>query len=329
MGCQQGNLWSAEKKSVTTKYSDADWLEYYKLLNKWYRDGILAQDYLGVRPEDFFSRNESGQVFAYSYNWGLPGDVNSKWRDTDFGGKFDDLSKPYMRLIEGSLTYKGEDNLPKVSSDYGTGWSSCFISTNCENPGRAICFMEFMKSPFGDKLTQWGIEGVHYELVDGLPKNLESFQNRPDEEKGSDYTGIGPWYLQGSDRMEGVSSKAGATINAADQWAAEDGAQGIADRTVKKAACYANKNPAMSFARVEADDEEYAMNSKIADQWAKSVAAMITAESEAAVEQYYNEFVTYATDAGIAAVEARMTARYLEYLKIYQDNGYFTDIKVD
>ena len=329
MGCQQANMWDAEKKSITMANQDTKWLEYYKLLNKWYRDGILTQDYLGVRPEDFFARNKSGQVFCYSYNWGLPGDVNGGWRDTDFGGKFDDLSKPYMRLIEGSLTYKGEDNLPKVSSDYGTGWSSCFISTNCENPGRAICFMEFLKSPFGDKLTQWGIEGVHYELVDGLPKNLESFMNRPAEERGSDYTGIGPWYLQGSDRMEGIKSYAGAAVNAKDEWTKEDGMQGIRDRTVKKAACYANKNPAMSFARIEADDEEMAANAKINDQWAKSKALMITAESEAAVEQLYAEYKQYCKDAGVDAVQAKMTERYLEYLPVYQEAGYFTDIKVD
>lgn len=98
------------------------------------------------------------------------------------------------------------------------------------------------------------------------------------------------------------------------------------DRTIKKAACYENKNPAMNFARVESDDDEMAMYTKITDQWTKSVAAMVTADSEAACEQAWNEFQTYMENEGAAAVEAKMTSRYVENLKRYQEAGYFTDI---
>ena len=85
----------------------------------------------------------------------------------------------------------------------------------------------------------------------------------------------------------------------------------------------------MSYARIEAEDEEMAAYSKINDQWSKSKALMITAESEAAVEQIYAEYQQYCQDAGVDAVQAKMTSRYLEYLPLYQDAGYFTDIKVD
>ena len=289
-------------------------------------EGILAQDYLGVRPEDFFSRNESNTSFAASYNWGYAKVLNQKLRDNGAGGKYDDLSKPVWRLVQGGLTYKGVDGLQEVSYDYGTGWSSCFISTNCENPGRAICYMEFLKSPQGDQLCQWGIEGVHFDLVDGLPVTREDFKNRPTEERASTYTGIGPWYFQGSDRYEGIPNGPASVLNAADEWAKYDAEQDYQDRLIKKAACYKDKNPAMSFARVESDDDEMAMYTKITDQWTKSIASMITADSEAACEQAWNEFQTYAMNEGMEAVEAKMTSRYVENLKRYQAAGYFTDI---
>ena len=326
MGCPQNNaVWDEESKSIKLRFRDEKWLEYYKLLNKWYRDGILAPDYLGVRPEDFFSRNESQQVFAWSYNWGIPGDTNQKWRDNGIGGKIEDLSKPVADLIVGGLTYKGVDGLQEVSYDYGTGWSSCFISSNCENPGRAICYMEFLKSPQGDQLTQFGIEGVHYTLVDGVPKQTEEFLARPDEEREQTYTGIGPWYFQGSDRSEGLNATA-QVVNAVDEWSKYEAEQRLADRKIKKAACYNDKNPAMSFARVESDDDEMAMYTKITDEWTKAIAAMVTAESEAACEQAWNDFQAYMTANGLEAVEAKMTERYVENLKRYQDAGYFTDI---
>ena len=82
----------------------------------------------------------------------------------------------------------------------------------------------------------------------------------------------------------------------------------------------------MSFARVESDDDEMAAYTKLADQWKVQTAAMVTAESEAAVEQIWNEFQEYAKANGIEAVEAKMTERYVENLKRYQDAGYFTDI---
>ena len=85
----------------------------------------------------------------------------------------------------------------------------------------------------------------------------------------------------------------------------------------------------MSFARVESEDEEMAMYTKIIDQWNKVIASMVSAESEAAVEQIWNDFQAYAMDNGLEAVEARMTARYVENLKRYQEAGFFTDIIVE
>ena len=329
MGINAQQYWDEESKSIKLRFRDEKWLEYYKLLNKWYREGILAQDYLGVRPEDFFSRNESNVTFAASYNWGYAKSLNSKLRSNNAGGTYDDLSQPVWQIIQGGLTYKGVDGLSEVSYDYGTGWSSCFISPNCENPGRAICYMEFLKSPQGDQLCQWGIEGVHFTLVDGLPVKTEEWWARTDEERSAAYCGIGPWYFQGSDRYEGIPNGPASVLNAADEWAKYDAEQDYQDRLIKKAACYEDKNPAMSFARVESDDDEMAMYTKITDQWTKSIASMITADSEAACEQAWNEFQTYMENEGAAAVEAKMTERYVENLKRYQEAGYFTDIVVE
>ena len=325
MGINAQQYWDEESKSIKLQYNDTKWLEYYKLLNKWYRDGILVQDYLGVRPEDFFSRNESGQVFAAAYNAGYAEVINKKWRDAGTGGKYDDLTQPVFKLVEQPLTYQGEEQIGKVMVDYGTGWSSCFISTNCENPGRAICYMEFLKSPQGDQLCQFGIEGVHYNLVDGKVKQTEEYLNRPAEEREGTYTGIGPWYFQGSGWAEGISW-ASNSINAIDEWAKTAAESSDTVRSYHKELAYGNKNPARSFARVESDDDEMAAYTKLADQWKVQTAAMVTAESEAAVEQIWNDFQAYAKANGIEAVEAKMTSRYVENLKRYQEAGYFTDI---
>ncbi len=321
MGCIDGNRWDPETKSIKMMYNDETWLEYYKLMNKWYRDGILVKDYLGVRPEDFFSRNESGQVFAAAYNAQYAYEVDRVWREElGTGGKHDDLSQPFFEQVMEPLTYKGENLY--YQNDYSLGFASCFISTNCEEPGRAICFMEFMKSPEGDKLSQLGIEGYTYEMVDGVPKQTDEYINASADEKKLMHQTI---YLQGSGWCEGLSWAAGA-VNAKDEWTKYGAERGNQYRLMNKNLAHENKNPAMSFARVESEDDEMAMYTKISDQWNKSTAAMVTADSEAAVEQVWNDFQEYAKANGLEAVEAKMTSRYVENLKRYQEAGYFTDI---
>ena len=124
-------------------------------------------------------------------------------------------------------------------------------------------------------------------------------------------------------------SWAAGAVNAKDEWAEREAEKSNARRLWNKNLAYANKNPAMSFARVESEDDEMAAYTKLADQWKVATAAMVTAESEAAVEQQWNDFQAYAQANGLEAVEAKMTSRYIENLKRYQEAGFFTDIVVE
>ena len=130
-------------------------------------------------------------------------------------------------------------------------------------------------------------------------------------------------YFQGSNWCEGLSW---AVVNTKDEWSKAESEKGNARRLLYKNIARENKNPAMSFARVESADDEMAAYTKISDQWNICKAAMVTAESEAACEQVYADFQQYAKDNGYDAVMAKMTERYVENLKRYQAAGYFTDI---
>ncbi len=322
MGCKN-TYWDVETKSIKNVWTDEATYEYHKMLNKWYRDGILVKDFLGVRPEDFFARDKSGEVFATAYNSNYGYAINASWRETGFGGKLDDLSKPVFEVISEIPTYKGENRT--IVADNGAGWASCFISTNCAEPGRAICFMEFMKSPEGDMLSQLGIEGYPYTMVDGVPKNTEEYINADAETKQTMHQTC---YFQGSNWCEGLTWAA-AAVNSKDEWTKLENEKGNARRLMYKNIARENKNPAMSFARVESADDEMAAYTKISDQWNICKAAMITAESEAACEQAYTDFQNYAKSNGYDAIMAKMTERYVTNLKRYQEAGFFTDVVVD
>ena len=291
-------------------------------MNKWYRDGLMPKDYLGVRPEDFFQRNRSGQVFAAQYNCALQVETNELWRQNGTGGLSTDMTKPYFKIVKESLTYKGEDLL--TYPDYNIGWASTFLSASCENLDRAILFMEFLKSPQGDELTQWGIEGKHYTLnEDGLIVRTEEYNNYTADELKQ--TGIGPWYLQASGLGEGVAVH--STILSADPEKAIDAQDEIDLMKMRKT--HYDRNPVMYFAKTDLDSDELAIQTKLADEWNKRTAQMIAAGSEAEVEQLWNEMQDYMKANGIEQVEAMMTANYKEALARYQAAGYFTDIVIE
>lgn len=179
MGAHEFNYWDEETKSIKALWTDTAWLDYFKLMNKWYRDGILAGDYLGIRPEDFFSRVNGATTFCYTYNQGVPTDANDAMRKAGIGGKYDDLSKPYYTMVVEPLAYKGDNtHWNELLVDYGTGWAGTYISKNCANPGRAICYMEFLKSPQGDELILLRYEGKDWEYISRRRYRLDSGKAR-------------------------------------------------------------------------------------------------------------------------------------------------------
>lgn len=335
MGVHEFNYWDEESKSIKALWTDTAWLEYFKLMNKWYRDGILAGDYLGIRPEDFFSRVNGATTFCYTYNQGVPADANHAMREAGIGGKYDDLSKPYYNMVVEPLAYKGDNTRwNELLVDYGTGWAGTYISKNCENPGRAICYMEFLKSPQGDELTFFGIEGTDWErTADGgiryTDQRNELALQDPDHKFGN-----GLWYFMGSYWAEGmlktIQIESERDKGEEGKWQLHDLEMMFEARSLMKDITSKNRNPAMSFARVETSDEDtYAAFVKLSDYWTTQKALMITADSEAAVEQVWNETQDYMKANGLDAIEKTMTDNYISNLKRYQDAGYFTDIVVD
>lgn len=50
-----------------------------------------------------------------------------------------------------------------------TGYGAWAISADAENPEEIFAFFDFLSSPQGKMLGNYGIEGVHYDMVDGKP----------------------------------------------------------------------------------------------------------------------------------------------------------------
>jgi putative aldouronate transport system substrate-binding protein len=134
--------------------------EYFAFKNKLVREGLMSVEGLTYNFEQQKQAVLAGKVFATA----------AQIYDVDvFNAELAAVgSKNYYTALDKPLSYQGAVRYAPV---YGNpGFAGLYITTACKNPGRLIRLMEFMFSPEGDRLTQWGVEGLDYTLnADGLP----------------------------------------------------------------------------------------------------------------------------------------------------------------
>ena len=134
---------------------------YLKYMNKLSREGLLSSEGLTY---DFNKQKQAvlgGKVFATAGQI-FDVDLLNEELDKIDGNKirYTAMNKPLT--VDGQIRYA-----PTYTS---SGFAGFYITQNCKEPGRLITLMEFMKSPQGDQLTQWGVKDVDYKLADdGLP----------------------------------------------------------------------------------------------------------------------------------------------------------------
>lgn len=305
MGCKVRS-WVDADGNARTFWSDPTYREFFAYMNELYTKGYLYKDAYAVNPENFFTLNRSGSVFAVTYNTGVATETNKIF----FESGMED--KEFTSLLE--LTWKGEHR--RKTYDSGIGWSSCYISKNCKYPDRAIRLMEFLKSPEGDALTQWGIEGKHYTKdEEGRVIRTQYYYDKIKEDPTS--LGIGPWYLQGSGLGEGTSiASMMVQTNATAQQLAWSKPQYELLAYLKTTY---RSVPYWYFARVSSDSDEYTIQTKLNTYWRTKTVEVITAPDAAASAAAYDEMMQYMKDNGLEQLESAMTANYEEKLPLYAD----------
>ena len=139
-------------------------------LNRWYEEGLLdgnfiANDSAAVNANVL--NDKVGMVYA-----GGGGDLGT-WLDSTENPNFDMVGIPDMLMEDGSVGYAA------VATQY-PGFSSVAITTACDNPALAAIFLDYAYGEEGTMLYNYGIEGVSYEMVDGVPQYTDMIYNNPD-----------------------------------------------------------------------------------------------------------------------------------------------------
>lgn len=171
-------------------------VDYLKFANQLLHEGLLSQESLTYDQEQTKAAIMSGNVFSWA---GQCYDVD-QWNQA-----LDAVpgNKVYYESIRKPLTVNGQT---KMDLTWGSpGFAGFYITRACKDPARLISLMEYMRSPYGDQLTQWGVEGLDYEMKNGYPVQYDTFSWK---ERGDNV-----WYFQATFANENMKALAAAFNN--------------------------------------------------------------------------------------------------------------------
>lgn len=78
----------------------------------------------------------------------------------------------------------GADAMPGTVNQKGrAGTPAVVITKSCKDPEAVIRFLDYVNSEEGVRLVKYGVEGMHYDLVDGKPMPKEDFLSKYNADK--------------------------------------------------------------------------------------------------------------------------------------------------
>lgn len=146
--------------------------EYFRWLNHMNDIGLLDKESFVQKYDQYKAKVASGRVLGLiDADW----DYNDSQQALKSAGKFDQTYGHYPVTMSKDI---------KDASFWPTGFMGGWgisISKTCKDPVRAIKFLDFLASDEGQILNNWGIEGKHYNVVDGkrvVPQDVQDRINK-------------------------------------------------------------------------------------------------------------------------------------------------------
>lgn len=165
----------AEDGQVKFGATDPRMKEALTWLNKCYAEGLIDPEYLTLDKTSWFSEWSNNQVFM-SYDWlAYIDNVGNLFKNTE-----SDIH------IVGAVPPMGPTGISQtrdqlepitVAEDWNT---AIFVGASDEKKAAAMKLLDYLYSEEGMILLNFGVEGQHYEIVDGEYKYTDLIMNNPD-----------------------------------------------------------------------------------------------------------------------------------------------------
>jgi len=166
---------------------------YYRFLNKLYNAGMLDQEFFTLNTDSAEAKLAQGRVLA---GW-LPAWF-TKYPEQSLRtqGKFE-RQFANLEILFDKNTEDHTNTITPINSN--NNWH---ITKNAKNPKRIIQYVDYLFTDAGQKLLNWGIEGKHYDVVNGKRVvNAEWEQKKaadPEYEFKDGPSGVFYWFTFGN-----------------------------------------------------------------------------------------------------------------------------------
>ncbi len=295
--------WERDGKSYD-RFTDPEYISWLKMFRQLGEEGYLRNEIFSDTRVQMSEKLEKGQYFCMIYQYSdIVDQQNTLYQNNP--------NSIYM-AVEGPRNSNGAD--PKLPVSSVNGWTVTLISKNCKDPKRAIAFMDYMLSEYGQKILYLGVEGETYETVDGKPvlyddvKNLMHTDRTAFEEQyGADDT---YWML-----MDTIMQK---------QWD-QDSSEAMAqiEEWSKKYAVYDGEYD-YDF---PSESEAAIITSNVNQLWSETIPKLLLAESDSAFDAIMADFTEQREQIGYEKLLEEQTAYFTkakEKLGVQGENGVYT-----
>ena len=279
-------LWYDESaKEVKYRLEDPNEKKTVAYINSLFREGYIKPEALIYEVEQYRQKVYAGEAFSFVRSVTESDGANTAFQAAGMNAE----ATPVQKLLS---------EKPLMVND-GIGWSGTFITKNCKNPDRAIQFMSYMKSPEGQLLAEFGIEGVTFEYdSEGYPTLTQEVR----ELRSSSYTSMVDTYGMACWNF-GVSAATEAIFN----WNPK--AEPIMN-VLKNLGAVIQFRPWFQFTLPDSGTELRDTYSKIGSFVDQEIYKVIAAESEPAFEEAYDAMLNTCFTMGLDTVKTYVNEKY-------------------
>lgn len=275
---------------------DPRYLDALKFANRLYREGLLEKEWVVNKREQWLQKLSAGNVLCTLSAYWEPADANTILM-ADGGDE--------NQLVGFKVVGEGVDPAgTTLGGRSSLGWDAIAMTTNCKDPVRGFQFMNYLASDEGQELLMWGLEGEHWDMVDGKrtprPELLDSFKTDWTETKQR--TGVREWiwFVKNGLAPDGQPYDMPAKYRI--EFQQEESNKNLTD-TYWDTADYDNLIPASGT-------PESLKYQKTKDIMAQSIPKIINSDTEEAAVEGYQKMISDMEAAGMADVEKIINTNY-------------------
>jgi len=309
-----GNFRIEENGQVRYNPVTEDAKRYYKFLNQLFVEGLFDKEAFSLG--DLSNKMSQGRMLAaYAPNWVI-GDAEKTLRAEGMP------ERAYAHIplyFDEGVVDRNNTITPTAAGSYN--WA---ISKHAKNPERIIQFIDYLFSDEAQILTNWGIEGVHYDVIDGKrtlrPEVIEMRATDTEYDYREGFASIGtggpPWFSVGHGSLLGDGDYATPLTR-------DYVRRSYDDYTKDFLAKYGKEVWADFLTPVEvvpgylwqlaAPEETKVQEQRIDDNWRKLLPKVVMSPNEAEFEEAWNHMVKEISDSGLVEMEGAYTTLWSEF----------------